>query len=421
MKIGFVGLGKLGMPCAVAIAMKGHDVMGFDCVPRTLNKTVCAYRETGPDGRSDFNRHLRESPLRFGTLAEVADHSEMIFVAVQTPHQPRFEGTMRLPADRADFDYGYLVNAIKSLAEVVRKETIVVIVSTVLPGTIRNVIVPLIHGRMKLVYNPFFIAMGTTMQDFLNPEFVLLGLHDASALARTKEFYSQMVKAPIHATTLENAELIKLLYNTFIGMKIAFANVAMEVCDKTPGTNVDDVVKCLTLANRRLISEQYLSGGMGDGGGCHPRDNIAMSWYARTQQLSFDWFENVMLARERQTQWLADLMQSYGMPLTIMGYSYKENTSITTGSAAVLLKNILEERGAQVAMYDPFVDADDSHISRGEPRVYLIGSRHAAFQDYRFIPGSVVIDPWRYLNSLDDSIMYRPVGVGREGKPGFLR
>jgi len=415
MKVGFVGLGKLGMPCAVAMAAKGHDVMGFDCIAANLTKERCNYRETGPDGIAPFEPILRASSLRFGSLEEVARHAEIIFVAVQTPHLPQFEGTTRLTQARADFDYRYLVSAIKDLVAVIHRDTIVVVISTILPGTMRNSVIPLINDRVKLVYNPFFIAMGTTMQDFLTPEFVLLGAHDPGALETVKTFYRQMINAPIHATTLENAELIKLLYNTFVGMKIAFANVAMELCDKTPGTDVDDVIECLSLATRRLISDKYLHGGMGDGGGCHPRDNIAMSWYAQKTQLSFDWFENVMLAREHQTEWLADLMQSYGMPLTILGYSYKENTNITTGSAALLLENILRERNAEVARFDPFVDKDDSHIARDRPRVYLVGSKHAEFQTYAFIPGSVVIDPWRYLTSLDKSVTYRPVGIGPAG------
>ncbi len=411
MKVGFIGLGKLGLPCAVAMAAKGHEVMGFDCAVQDLNRT-CSHHEKGPDGLTDFDAALRKSTLRFGTLREVARHAEVIFVAVQTPHLPEFEGVTRLGTQRADFDYSYLATAVRDLTAVIEKDTVVVIVSTVLPGTMREIVIPLINHRVRLVYNPFFIAMGTTMQDFLYPEFVLLGAHDAAALDTVRTFYARMVDAPIHATTLENAELIKLLYNTFIGMKIAFANVAMEICDKTPGTHVDDVVKCLSLAHRRLISARYLAGGMGDGGGCHPRDNIAMSWYAKRRGLSFDWFENVMLARERQTEWLADLMQSYGMPLTILGYAYKENTNITTGSAAILLRNLLQERGAEVAMFDPFVDEDDRHIPRDRPRVYFLGSRHGAFQSYRFIPGSVVIDPWRYLTSVDPGVEYRPVGIG---------
>ncbi|MDC8640429.1 nucleotide sugar dehydrogenase [Xanthomonas hortorum] len=412
MKVGFVGLGKLGLPCAVAMADKGHDVMGYDCLTQNMSKAERTYRETGPDGRSDFNQTLRDSNLRFCELKELAEHSDVIFVAVQTPHLPEFEGISRIGEARADFDYTYLCEAMRGLAAVIERDTIVVVISTVLPGTMRNVVVPLINARMKLVYNPFFIAMGTTIVDFLNPEFVLLGAHDPAALDTIKAFYAGLVTAPVHATTLENAELIKLLYNTYIGMKIVFANVAMEICHKTPNTDVDDVVACLALANRRLISDKYLSGGMGDGGGCHPRDNIAMSWYARKTGLSFDWFENVMQARESQTRWLADLMQSYRLPLTILGYAYKEETNITTGSAAILLKNLLEERKAEVLLFDPYVDADDRHIPRDAPRVYLIGCRHAALQDYHFISGSVVLDPWRYLRSVSEGVEYRPIGIG---------
>ena len=91
-------------------------------------------------------------------------------------------------------------------------------------------------------------------------------------------------------------------------MKIVFANVLMEICHKT-GANVDEVTDALKLANDRLISGKYFTGGMGDGGACHPRDNIALSWLSRKLNLSFDWFENIMLARQKQTEWLANLME----------------------------------------------------------------------------------------------------------------
>jgi UDPglucose 6-dehydrogenase len=410
MKIGFVGLGKLGLPCAVAMALRGHDVMGYDRVARNMSRAPRAYRETGPDGVSDFNSVLSYSSLRFGSMRDVAAHGEVIFVGVQTPHLPEFEGIDRIPKARADFDYTYLKRAVRELSEVITCERIVVIISTVLPGTIRREIMPLLPDGVRLVYNPYFIAMGTTMHDFLNPEFVLLGGNDSQALARVGKLYDTLVSAPVHTTSIENAELIKVLYNTFIGMKIAFGNIVMEVCEKTPGTSSDDVVTCLARAGQRLISSRYLSGGMGDGGGCHPRDNVAMSWYARKLGLSFDLFENIMLARERGTEWLANLMESYDLPKTILGYAYKENTNITTGSAAILLRNILRERGVSVAMYDPYIDANDEHIAKHSPRVYLIGARPPQFQSYPFIAGSVVIDPWRYLTISDPSITYRPVG-----------
>jgi UDPglucose 6-dehydrogenase len=167
MKLGFVGLGKLGLPCAVACAMKGHDVMGYDVNPNLMTKAPRDYLETGPDGVSTFDPYLEGSSIRFGSLGKVAEHSEIIFVAVQTPHAPRYEGITRLPEERADFDYAYLIGAVRSLVDVITRETIVVIISTVLPGTIRREILPLVNRHMKVCYNPFFIAMGSTMCDFL--------------------------------------------------------------------------------------------------------------------------------------------------------------------------------------------------------------------------------------------------------------
>ena len=82
----------------------------------------------------------------------------------------------------------------------------------------------------------------------------------------------------------------------------------MEACHHLPNTNVDDVTNALKMANRRLISDAYMSGGMGDGGGCHPRDNIALSHLSQKLGLSYDWFEGIMMQREKQSEWLADLV-----------------------------------------------------------------------------------------------------------------
>ena len=133
--------------------------------------------------------------------------------------------------------------------------------------------------------------MGTTMQDFMFPEFVLFGVDDPEAAATAEKFYKTIHKSPIFTTTIENAELIKVTYNTYISTKIGFINTVMEMCHHLPNTNVDDVTNGLKLASKRIISDAYLTGGMGDGGGCHPRDNIALSWLAQKLNLSTDWFE----------------------------------------------------------------------------------------------------------------------------------
>jgi UDPglucose 6-dehydrogenase len=419
MKVGFQGLGKLGLPCALAIDMKGHDVMGYDINPKVLQKQHVSYKEAGPNGEPSIEPILKASGLRFAKdLRELVEHSELIFVPIQTPHEDRYEGTTRLPRERKDFIYRWLIAGVRDLSRAIAdlgEDRIVVVISTVLPGTMRKHIMPLINPHVKICYNPFFIAMGTTMRDFLYPEMVLLGTKDKKVARRVEEFYATLVDAPVFRTSIENAEAIKVAYNAYISMKIAFSNTWMEICHKIPGTNVDEVTSALALATRRIISPMYLKGGMGDGGGCHPRDNIALSWLARELNLSYDFFEALMIAREYQTQWLAELMESYDknggarMLKVILGKSFKPETNITVGSPAVLLKNLLEERGHDVEMFDPYVDTD-LPVPDYPPSIFLIGTKHPDFVNFHFPKGSIVIDPWRYIPQHPDVTV---VSVGR--------
>ena len=419
MRVGFLGLGKLGLPCALAIDMKGHDVMGYDIDPNVLQKKHFPYKEEGPNGEPSIEPILQNSRLRFAKdVRELVRHSEIIFVPIQTPHEDRYEGITRLPEERKDFIYRWLVAGLRDLAEKIAdigEDRIVVVISTVLPGTMRKHIFPVLNKRVRICYNPFFISMGNTMRDFLHPEIVLLGVHDAMTAQRVEQFYASVVDAPVYRTSIENAEAIKVAYNTYISMKIVFANTWMEICHKIPGTDVDEVTGALALATRRIMSPMYLKGGMGDGGGCHPRDNIALSWLARELDLSYDFFEALMIARERQTEWLAELMEAYDPPgearllKVILGRSFKPETNITVGSPAMLLKNLLEERGHDVEMYDPYVDPA-APVPAYPPSIFLIGTRHPGFVDFEFPERSIVIDPWRYVPQRPGVTV---IGVGR--------
>ena len=412
MKIGFVGLGRLGFPCALAAAMKGHDVMAYDIESALMNKNPRPYRETGPDGEEPFDPYLARSNLRFGSLEDVVAHGEVIFIAVQTPHGRRYEGVTRLPSERMDFDYRYLIRAIKDISAAVKHETVAAIISTVLPGTVRRHIRPATSPLLRLCYNPLFTAMGTTIRDFLHPEFVLLGVDDPETATKMVTLYATLTDAPVCQMSIDSAELTKVAYNTFIGMKIVFANTLMEICHKSPGANVDDVTGALKKARRRLLGPLYLDGGMGDGGGCHPRDNIAMSWLARELPLSHDIFENLMTAREHQTEWLVELMCAYSLPKAIIGYSFKAGINLTVGSPALLLKAMLEERGFRLFLYDPLVEGAERNLSKLAPHVFLIGARHQEFRALTFPKGSVVIDPWRYL-AAQNGVTFIPVGIGQ--------
>jgi len=411
MNVGFIGLGKLGLPCALAVESRGHKVVGYDPseqVKDIIDTKKLQYQEQWAQ------KYLDKSKIEIKSVDEVVGESEIIFVSIQTPHEDEFEGITRIPDEREDFDYTYLKKGIKDLEQEIwhqQSKKVVIIISTVLPGTIRREIKPLIDHNpyFKLCYNPFFIAMGTTMRDFLHPEFVLFGHDDDWALDKSEKFYRTITHAPIFKTTIENAELIKVTYNTFISTKLAFTNTVMEMCHKLPNTNCDDVMNALALGSKRILAESYWSGGMGDGGGCHPRDNIALSWLSQELDLSHDWFDNIMKQREKQTEWLADLIEEHsnGLPINILGKSFKPETNITTGSPSVLLKNILEERGHPVFIWDPYIDEPWKEIkkmyddSETESQLYFIGTKHPDFTSFPYEKGSVIIDPWRYIPEQD--------------------
>lgn len=417
MKIGMIGLGKLGYPCSIAMCFRGHHVLGYDVDPEKMTHAEKPYQETGPDGYEDFNSWLSSNPedrerMSFVDLEGLLDQVDIVFVSVQTPHNSRFDGTHRLDGKPQDFDYSYLLDVFTKIRKFIKKPTPIGVISTVLPGTVRKEILPLCNDKMGVFYNPSFIAMGTTMRDFLNPEFVLTGFEEEKYKGIVEKFWSSITDAPLVMTTLENAELTKNAYNTYIGMKIVFANTLMEICHKIPKCDVDVITNALALGTRRIVSSSYFSGGMGDGGGCHPRDNIALSWLAKNLELKYDWFESVMLAREDQTEWLVDLMCEYDLPKMILGFTYKPQSNIIDGSPAILAETILLERGIQPTMYDPHVERKGMNpLDDGVPRVVLVGTKHKEFVNYYFPPGCVVIDPWRYIPDQKDVQVIR---IGQE-------
>ena len=405
MNIGFVGLGKLGLPCALAIdSFMEHNVIGYDPDERIqeyLNQKSIPYREEGA------NKLLENHNIEIKSLKDVIKNSELIFVPIQTPHDPLYDGVTRLPDTRVDFDYSYLIEGLKQISlelDELKEDRIIIIISTVLPGTIENQIKPILSKYAKLCYNPFFIAMGTTINDYLNPEFVLFGVDDIEASEKVKEFYTTLHNKDVYECTLDEAELIKVSYNTFITMKICLANTVTELSHKLKNIDADNVMSALKLANQRLISEKYLTGGMGDGGGCHPRDNIALSWLSQKVDLSYDWYENLMISREKHTDWLAELTINSSLKsdlgITILGKSFKKETNLINGSPAYLLKTLIEEKGHKVDMYDPHID--DTEIDLTVPKVFFIATNHDIFIKYKFPKGSVVIDPWRMIENQKD-------------------
>lgn len=412
MNIGFLGLGKLGLPVALAIESKGHKVQGFDVSPQVMKiieTRQFPYMEIG------VQELLDRTKLKWSMIPQMVADCDLIFLAIQTPHESRFEGSTRLPEDRADFDYTYLKDVIKKVAEeaeLQKKQTTIAVISTCLPGTFKREIATLGHYHyINYVYNPFFIAMGEVIPDFLDPEFVLIGAGKSQeAVNKLKEFYSTIHDKPIFVTDITTAEGIKVFYNTFITMKTVLANIYGEMSQKL-GMNVDDIYKALSLATDRIISPKYLKAGMGDGGGCHPRDNIALSHVARIMNISHNIFEDLMEAREDHADWLAKLIVRQqldtGLPIVLLGKSFKPETDIQTGSPALLVASILDEFDV------PYLHVGEHDNCPLDPSVYFIATQHDKYKDLssKVPEGSVILDPFGFIPD------HEGVKVIRIGRP----
>lgn len=411
MRIGFVGLGKLGLPVAAAISHLGHDVVGHDVDPSRMSRGPQPFIEAGAFPNSRFDDYLAAAErLRFGSLDEVV-RQDLVFIAVQTPHQSRYEGTTVLPpGESADFDYTALRAAVKAVIEAIQRgdhRPDIAIISTVLPGTLRRTGILDLGRRagVRIAYNPQFIAMGTTVRDFLYPEFVLVGTTDEGpSTDRLTELYAD-IDAPMHTMSIESAEFTKVAYNTMIGLKLAFTGMVQQTCDLIPGASAQRVLRALRSATRRVASAAYMSPGVGDGGGCHPRDNLALSDMSRRLGLSYDLSGAAMEARQAWARYIAGILAWHsadqrGLPVALLGTSYKRNVAIETGSHVLLIADVLRrEHGMEPELIDPVVGRNAHRIDgrrvTGDPAIFLLGCDHQSLSILNWFPvGSVLVSPF---------------------------
>lgn len=421
MRVGWIGLGRLGLPCALALADAGHDVTGYDVNPliRELWSKGGGFDELGyvEPGVNELADRVGGAPEHLqiaDTVEAVVRGAEVVFVAVQTPHAPEYGGTTPVPGDTRDFEYGYLVQAVRDVVRASDGQPLTLaVISTVLPGTTQRLLAPLVHNTaVRLVYSPQFIAMGTTIRDFKAPEFLLLGSNDPQAAGQVSDVFAGVHDAPRVACTIADAEAIKVLYNTYISLKIVWANHMAAVCEAT-GADADAVVNALELATERILSVAYLRPGMGDGGACHPRDLIALADLERRHDLP-PLFTNLAQWRDLQSQRLAGLAVRWAQQailgrIVLLGLAYKPGVPLIDGSPALLLRHQLRQSWPPelVRAWEPHHTRGDSRDALlSQPAVFVHTTPHEQYREVTFPPGSVVIDPWGSLPQTSPGVVY---------------
>ncbi len=389
MKVAMIGCGKLGLPCAEVMSQH-YDVVGYDVVK-------------DPEAQIPMME----------TIAEAVAGRDLIFVAVPTPHDPAYGGSKPIAEmPPKDFDYSIVRHVLRDMNPHLNKNQLVVLISTVLPGTVREYLAPNITNA-RFIYNPYLIAMGSVKWDMVNPECLIIGTEDGTETGDARlltDFYRPLMENDpvINVGTWDEAEAIKIFYNTFISAKIGLVNMIQDVAESNGNINVDVVTDALKRATQRITGPRYLTAGMGDAGACHPRDNIALRWLAQKLDLGYDLFHAIMHSRDQQAQRMARrlvaLHHETGLPVIIHGRAYKPYVPYTIGSYSELVGHFVEQAGVAVKYADPLT----GDTVEGPAKCVVLMAHNAGITYsgtgveikpdsfyFEIAAGSIILDPWR--------------------------
>jgi UDPglucose 6-dehydrogenase len=437
-RLSVIGLGKLGLCTASCLASKGFCVTGVDVNKASVDLVNNGKTPVCEPGLQEI------MDLAKGRLAATQDYemamreSDITFLIVPTPSRPD-----------GHFSDKYLIDALENLSlafgKLNKKHHLFVITSTVSPGTTEGVLIPKIESvsgkrvnkDFGVCYNPEFIALGSVIRDFLNPDMVLIGESNPSAGDQLEDIYRKACdnKPYIARMSPVSAEIAKISLNCYITMKISFANTLSSVCQNVPGADVDAISRALGADKR--VSPYYLKGGLSYGGPCFPRDNRAFAAFAENCGV------DALLARatdrvnDQQMKNLAKLVlectaQLNRRTVAVLGLSYKPKTPVIEESAAIKLVEELLGHQLRVMVYDPL--AMDNARSHFGDKIFYGSSTRECFSfastcvvtsqedEFKLIDESyivndptVVVDCWRILNPIRLSRRVRYVPVGRNG------
>jgi UDPglucose 6-dehydrogenase len=435
MKVAVVGLGKLGAPLVAVLASKGNDVLGIDVNPDPVGLLNAGRAPVDEPGLPALIAASQERVAATTELAAAAD-AEVTILLVPTPSD-----------ERGAFTNAYVISAVDEIGRALAGRDhyhVVVVASTVMPGSCDSEIKSALEhtsGRrvgdsLGLCYSPEFIALGNVIRDMLEPDMVLIGESDPRAGDVVERLYSGVCEndPPFRRMTLVNAELTKIAVNTYVTMKISYANALADICERLPGADVETVTDALGLDTR--IGAKYLRGAIAYGGPCFPRDNKAFAVLARDLGAEPLLAEATDAVNVGQTERLARLVLAR-LPtdgvVGILGLSYKPDTAVIDESPGIALARRLgQEADCDVVVYDPVALNSALHAlgeaARGAESVgellecsdvVVIATPWPEFASFPFASldrereGLVVIDCWRLLKEQRPDGAIEIVQLGR--------
>ena len=418
MRVSVFGLGYVGSVSAASFAADGHQVVGVDVNPdkvATVNAGRCPIIEPGLDVL--LANGVAEGRLRATTdAAEAVADSEVSLLCVGTPS--RRNGSL---------DLTYLERVAAQVGAALRNKSsyhVVVVRSTVLPGTTNERIVPLLERESGKAYgegfgvsiNPEFLREGTALNDFRKPPLTLVGHNHAADAGGTIALY-QSIDAPLVSTSIRVAEMVKYTSNAWHALKVCFANEIGNLC-KRLGVDSHEVMDIFCRDEKLNLSACYLKPGFAFGGSCLPKDVRALQYRAKEVDVELPVISQILTSNRLQIQHAFDeVMETGRKKIGLLGFSFKAGTDDLRESPCAILAEALLGKGLSLQIYDKnvslgrlvgankeYIDTQIPHLSSllcdsieqvvQESEVIIVGNRSAEFADAltRTTPDQIVID-----------------------------
>ncbi len=438
-RLSFIGQGKLGCPIAAALATRGFEVVGVDSDAARVTAINAKQAPIFEPGLAELMTQAGDSYRATTDVTQAVLQTEASFIIVPTP---------------SGADGGFVLDAVLAVCTKIghalaRKSGyhLVVVTSTVMPGStggpvrqaLENASGKRCGADFGLCYSPEFVALGSVIHDCLHPDMLLIGQSDerAGGMLEAIGLAASLSKPAVARMNFVNAEIAKIAVNTFVTTKITYANMLASICHNLPGGDVDAVTQALGLDSR--IGRKYLTGAVGYGGPCFPRDNLALACLARRIGAASDLAESVDAANRRSVQRLADLVAAHraeSAVIGVLGLAYKPDTDVVEQAQGLMLLRELRGRGLPVIGFDPAANHNaraalgpdvelaatlEEAVSRADVLVLVTPwpqfKQLESMTRSRRVPPRVIIDCWRYLDAArlaaaDPSGTYVALGRG---------
>lgn len=376
MRLSVFGIGYVGCVSAACFAQAGHRVIGVDVNSTKVDIINKGKSPIVEEGIGDLiaqvvaSGQLRATTDSFAAINE----SDFSLVCVGTPSNPN-----------GSLDLKHVKSVCEQIGRALREKSerhVVIVRSTMLPGTVESVIVPTLEEHsgkqagkdFSVCINPEFLREGTSIKDFYNPPFTLIGADDEDAAAAVRGLYAKL-DAPVFITSLRTAEMVKYVCNCFHALKVSFANEVGNLC-KALGIDSHEVMDVFCKDTKLNLSPNYLKPGFAFGGSCLPKDLRAINYKAKESDIEVPVLSAILLSNRLQIERAVEMVLRTGKKkVGVLGFSFKAGTDDLRESPMVTLIETLVGKGLKLAIYDKDVSlarlfgANKEYIEREIPHI----------------------------------------------------